>query len=417
VTTSRDLPILKGVIGLGRSSRLVAIVGLAAVLAALVAAPRVRAAGWTPVHDYAGAVPVLLYHGIHANPNPTIDPYSVPGSEFARQIQMLSESGFHTISIAQYARFASGDTTGLPNRPILITFDDGRVDSFQGADLALARAGMRATMFVITANAGAGKPGYLNWAQLANVAATGRWDLQEHANAGHVLIPTGPRGQTGPYYANLLYQNGGREKFTAFKQRVTNDILTGRRLMAASIPGFEPLAFALPYGSYGQYRTNYAPIPGWESGWLRSAFKTFFVQDRRIYNLPGNPIGQRYGIRASTTAATLRQWLDKALPRSAWINPPVAPAPKPARPKRPSLRRLRVGRRSIVIVFRTRPGETLSVSRRRAGHRHRVPRRVSKHGRLRDRRLRPGTMYVYRAVAAGVGGASRARELRLRTHS
>jgi hypothetical protein len=403
------------VIGLGRSSRLLLVaVGLAALLGALVTAPRTRAA-WTPIHDYAGVVPVLLYHGIHANPNPASDPYSVPGAEFARQIQMLSESGFHAISIAQYARFANGDPSGLPNRPILITFDDGRVDSFQGADLVLARAGMRATMFVITAKASAAKPGYLNWTQLAGAAATGRWDLQEHANAGHVLIPTGPRGQTGPYYANLLYQNGARETFTAFKRRVTNDILIGRRLMAASIPGFEPLAFALPYGSYGQYRTNYAPIPGWESGWLRSAFKTFFVQDRRIYNLPGNPIGQRYGIRASTTAATLRQWLDQALPRSAWINPPSAPAPKPARPKRPSVRRLRIGRRTVVIVFRLRRGETLSVNRRRAGHRRRVPKRVSSHGRMRDRQLRPRTTYVYQAVATGAGGTSRARQLRIRT--
>ena len=54
----------------------------------------------------------------------------------------------------------------------------------------------------------------------------------------------------------------------------------------------------------------------------RSAFKTFFVQDRRIYNLPGNPIGQRYGIRASTTAATLTPVARTGLTESAWINPP-----------------------------------------------------------------------------------------------
>jgi peptidoglycan/xylan/chitin deacetylase (PgdA/CDA1 family) len=403
----------------GRSQWLLRVtVGLAVILSALGATARASASGWTPIHDYTGVVPVLLYHGIHPNTNPSRDPYSVSGGEFARQIQMLSESGFHTISIAQYARFARGDVTGLPDRPILITFDDSRVDSFQGADLALARAGMRATMFVITANASAAKPGYLTWPQLAGVAATGRWDLQEHAHAGHVLIPTGPRGQTGPYYANLLYQNGVRETFTAFKRRVTNDILTGRRLLASSIPGFEPLAFALPYSSYGQSRTNYAPIPAWESYWLRQTFKTFFVQDRRIYNLPGNPIGQRYGIRASTTAPLLRQWLEQALPKSAWITPPPPPpavVPR-SRPKRPSIRRLRVGRRSIVIVFRIRAGAALKVSRRRVGHRRSVPLTVSARGRLRDRRLRPGAPYVYRAVAISAAGPhSKALVRRIRT--
>jgi peptidoglycan/xylan/chitin deacetylase (PgdA/CDA1 family) len=271
----------------------------------------------SPIHNYRGAVPVLCYHGIHEGGDPSSDPYSVNRAEFARQMAMLAGDGFHAISIAQYARFAAGDTAGLPDRPILITFDDGRLDSYRGADQILAGYGMRATMFVITANAAVPKPGYLGWSLLAAMAASGRWDLQEHAHAGHVLIPTGPGNRRGPYYANLLYRDGARERFTAFKRRVTGDILTGRRLMASKIPGFQPLAFAPPYDNYGQLRTNYAPIPGWEIGWLERTFNVVFIQDRRVYNLPGNPIGQRYGIRGITTADALHRWLVQALPRSA----------------------------------------------------------------------------------------------------
>ena len=219
------------------------------------------AAADASVHNYRGVVPVLVYHGIDVAPRPS-EPYSITQAEFARQMAMLASDGFHAISIAQYARFAGGDVAELPDRPILITFDDGRLDSYQGADAILARYGMRATMFVITANADAAKPGYLSWPQLRAMAAGGRWDLQEHAHAGHVRIPTGPGRRTGPYYANLIYQNGARERFSAFKRRVSSDILAGRRLMASQIPGFEPLAFAVPYGDYGQQRTNYAPIPG-----------------------------------------------------------------------------------------------------------------------------------------------------------
>ena len=51
---------------------------------------------------------------------------------------------------------------------------------------------MRATMFVITANADAAKPGYLSWPQLRAMTASGRWDLQEHAHAGHVRFPPAP---------------------------------------------------------------------------------------------------------------------------------------------------------------------------------------------------------------------------------
>ncbi len=366
-----------------------------------------HAAADASVHNYRGVVPVLVYHGIDAVPRPR-EPYSITAAEFARQMAMLAAEGFHAISIAQYARFAAGDVTGLPDRPILITFDDGRLDSYQGADATLGRYGMRATMFVITANAGAAKPGYLSWPQLRAMAAGGRWDLQEHAHAGHVRIPTGPGGRTGPYYANLIYRNGTREKFSPFKRRVTSDILAGRRLMAAQIPGFEALAFAVPYGDYGQQRTNYAPIPAWESAWLLRTFPVFFVQDRRAYNLPGNRIGQRYGVRASTTAETLHAWLRQALPRSAWA--------QARRPKRPKLRRLRVRRRSVLIVLKVRDGITLKATRRRAGRRHRVRVDVSAAGRARDRRLRPGTTYVYRVVAVNAERRrSRALELRVRT--
>jgi hypothetical protein len=360
------------------------------------------AAAQEPVHNYRGVVPVLVYHGIDVVPRPD-DPYSIAQAEFARQMAMLAKDGFHAISIAQYARFAAGEAAGLPDRPILITFDDGRLDSYVGADAILERYGMRASMFVITSYAGAAKPGYLSWPQLRAMAGTQRWDLQEHAHAGHVRIPTGPGGRTGPYYANLTYRSGTRETFTAFKRRVTSDILAGRRLMAAQIPGFEPLAFAVPYGDYGQGRTNYAPIPAWESGWLQRTFDVFFVQHRRVYNLPGNAIGQRYGIRSGTTTEVLRDWLRQALPRTAWAR---------NRPKPPKLRRLDVRRRSVVIVFRDRDGITLQATRRRAGRRHRVRVKVGANARLRDRRLRPGRLYIYRVVAVDTSD-SRSRVLRL----
>ena len=385
-----------------------AVVCALAVLAAvsILSTDQAPADAGASVHNYRGVVPVLLYHGIDVAPRPS-GPYSTTQAQFARQIAMLASEGFHAITIAQYARFAGGDVAGLPDRPILITFDDGRLDSYQGADATLARYGMRATMFVITANADAAKPGYLSWPQLRAMAAGGRWDLQEHAHAGHTLIPTGPGRQTGPYYANLIYQNGAREKFSAFKRRVTTDVLAGRRLMAAQIPGFEPLAFAVPYSDYGQERTNYAPIPAWESGWLQGTFEVFFVQDRRAYNLPGKPIGQRYGIRAGTTVRTLRDWLEQALPQSAWVL---------TRPKRPKVGRLRVRRRSVVIVFKARDGITLKATRRRAGRKRRVRVHVSAAGRVRDRRLRPGTVYVYRVVAVNTAGRrSRALRLRVRT--
>ena len=73
---------------------------------------------------FTGAIPVLVYHGI----NDDRDGYSVSRRSFAAQMQMLRLAGFRAVSIAQYDRFQHGDASGLPARPILITFDDGRLD-------------------------------------------------------------------------------------------------------------------------------------------------------------------------------------------------------------------------------------------------------------------------------------------------
>lgn len=388
---------------------------LLAIAAWVISTPSPATAAWSPVPNYRAAVPVLCYHGIADVTGSTPAPYTLSRAEFARHIAMLADSGFHTISIAEYARFAAGDATALPDRPILITFDDGRLDSYQGADQVLASYGMRATMFVITANAAGPKPGYLSWAQLSTMAASGRWDLQEHADAGHVLIPTAA-GKTGPYYANLLYRNGARETFTTFKRRVTGDILEGRRLMAAHFPGFEPLAFAPPYDNYGQIKSNYAPIAAWESAWLLETFKVFFLQDRRVFNLPGNPIGQRYGIRAGMTAESLNRWLAQSVPPSAVIPEPAEPTPQARpRPQRPKARLVRAARHQVVIVFRRIGKVRFIAARRRVGHRRKVAVRV-RGRRLRDRRLRAGTAYVYRVIAVdGAGTRSTPLQLRVRT--
>src|SRR5689334_22600354 len=111
---------------------------------------------------------------------------------------MLHQAGFHTVSAQQYYAFLHGHTNDLPSRPILITFDDGKLGSYQGADQVLAANGFRALMFVI---AGAvGHTTYLTWDELRTMQASGRWDLEEHAGYGHVQVAYAT-GKSGAYYA------------------------------------------------------------------------------------------------------------------------------------------------------------------------------------------------------------------------
>ena len=283
-----------------------------------------------PLRVFSGAIPVLVYHGI----NDRHDGYSVNQRTFAGQMQMLKLAGFQTITIAQYNAFQRGDATGLPARPILITFDDGRFDSYRGADRVLAAEGFRATMFVITGDIADRNPFYLNWTELHRMRDSGRWDIQPHAYRGHVEITVDARGDQRPFYAMRRWlRSTGEETFAAFERRVGGDLFAlAGQFRAQGIPVY---SIAVPYGDYGQQDAGNDPrIVPFTLGLMRSQFGTVFIQDNANdppYTVAsGGGPQKRWEAHTSTTAAQLYDWLSAHDPASPGAGAPLAPsAPAP----------------------------------------------------------------------------------------
>jgi len=274
----------------------------------------VQMAKWKPLPEYDGAVPVLLYHGI----NNTHDHYSVTPKQFAEQMQMLKRANFRTISVDQYLRFLKGDRTGLPIRPILITFDGGRWDSYQNADSVLAKYGYRATMSVIAGEVGNG-PFYPDWNELRRMRASGRWDLELEAGLGAKNIRAGAKKDLRPFYANQrVFGNGQRESFDAYKRRVSSDIEMGIRLMQSQLPGWQPQVMALPFGDYGQLGSNSAGAAPFMRHFLHSRFKALLLQGQPVFSITGMQEIDRYQVISRTTVDQVYTWLRHGLSYSAW---------------------------------------------------------------------------------------------------
>jgi len=293
-----------------------------------IAAPVVRFTPWEnarykPLPAHPEAVPVLTYHGI----NDKQDGYSVDQRTFAAQMALLRRMGFRSLSIAQYVRFLRGDRTGLPQRPVLITFDDGRLDSFRGADRVLQRYGFRATMFVIAGAISPDNPFYLSWKELRAMEDSGRWDLQEHAGKGHYLVNYDAAGDTGPFYAFRRYtRSAGIEPIADWEQRVVTDIFAGRAALAEHLPKFRPLTFAVPYGNYGQRATNDPRIPEIMRAFLQRQFEAVFVQ--KVGNQPrytsqrsyrGEAV--RFEVHTDTSVDDVYRWLRDEAPMT--VGPPT----------------------------------------------------------------------------------------------
>jgi peptidoglycan/xylan/chitin deacetylase (PgdA/CDA1 family) len=297
---------------------------------------------WKPLPVLKDAVPVLAYHGV----NERGDHYSLTPRQFAAHVEMLDRAGFETITPAEYVRFLHGMKVNLPERPILITFDDGRLDSYRGADRILAEHGFRATMFVIAGFVEETSPFYLTWDELRTMADSKRWDLQEHAGVGHVNVRYDAAGHEGPAYAYRRYDPGrGLETFGQFKRRVQQDILWAKQTLTEKLPGFSPLTFAVPFGSYGQDRTNDARIPRFMSRFLRRHFQAVFMTDPPRYSTPSSPRTAlpRIELNAHVGADVLYRWLreripvPKPKPKPKPVTQAVAPAPaQPATSQAPA---------------------------------------------------------------------------------
>jgi peptidoglycan/xylan/chitin deacetylase (PgdA/CDA1 family) len=125
-------------------------------------------------------VPILMYHQI-AQPPETASRLAVSPDAYAAQLAYLHDEGFHTVTAAELAAVLAGGAGPLPDRAIVLTFDDGYEDFHNRAMPVLRQYGFTATVFVTTGwvqDAGplpAGhRPGrMLSWSQIADAARAG----------------------------------------------------------------------------------------------------------------------------------------------------------------------------------------------------------------------------------------------------
>lgn len=134
-------------------------------------------------------VPILMYHYI-SDPPPDADRYrldlSITPKKFEEQLVWLIQNGYHTISLYDlYNHLMVG--APLPDKPIILTFDDGYADAYENAFPLLQKYGLTGTFFVLTGPADRGGDGrYLTWEQMAQMSAAGM-DIELHSREHYDL--------------------------------------------------------------------------------------------------------------------------------------------------------------------------------------------------------------------------------------
>lgn len=130
-------------------------------------------------------VPILLYHNIMDNYDQSLGAVHISPDEFEQHMAALHGAGYHTITFQQYYDYVMNDEV-LPEKPIIITFDDGYVSNYKFAYPVLKKYNMKATIFILTGRMGAegGEVIYphFTWEQAKEMQQSGVIDIQSHSD-------------------------------------------------------------------------------------------------------------------------------------------------------------------------------------------------------------------------------------------
>jgi peptidoglycan/xylan/chitin deacetylase (PgdA/CDA1 family) len=168
-----------------------------------------------------------MYHYISVPPEDA-DKYrvdlSVAPDDFRQQMAYLAQNGYHTITFEDLSR-AIADKQDLPEKPVIITIDDGYRDNYENAFPIMQEFGITATIFLVTDPIDQENANYMTWAMIEEMAAAGIQFAPHSKNHPDL------RGQSR---AALIWQ-----------------ILGSQETVAAHV-GYKPLYFAYPSGSYDE---------------------------------------------------------------------------------------------------------------------------------------------------------------------
>jgi Predicted xylanase/chitin deacetylase len=225
-------------------------------------------------------VPILNYHKVdnfyHA--------LSVSPQEFEEQMAYLAKNGFTTITPDQLMAYLNHDRE-LPEKPIIITFDDGYLDNYTNAYPIMKKYGFTATIFLVT-NLIDHDERFMTWEQVKTMQQDG-FVFGSHT-VSHIPLNKLPREQA---MAELIdsrkeieYRLGTKPRYFAYPTGAYNSQVEEMVKQA----GYKA-AFTIRYGQAGAESNPYAleRIPIFRG---QHTFRSFFVR------LNAAPILERFGL-------------------------------------------------------------------------------------------------------------------------
>ena len=281
----------------------------------------------------AQRLPVLAYHDVDTTalkqtvikpPEKKIDgvyyrhfyPQTISVPNLVNHFNWLKQHGYQPVSWQQVVDARAGKRA-LPEKPVLLTFDDGYESFYQNVYPLLKAYRFPAVFAVVTSwlevpdqqmvpydkNLSLPRKNFVSWAHLKEMSDSGWVEVASHTHALHKGVVANPRGSVIAAVLAPIYQNGHYENKAQYQARLENDFETSARLIAQHT-GKRPRVMVWPYGRFNQVAQQAAAQAG---------MKDSYTLNDDVDNETGRAVLGRFLVEEESTLDMLGQYLKSEL--------------------------------------------------------------------------------------------------------
>ena len=203
---------------------------------------------------------ILSYHEI-ADSTETLDnTYTVSAANFAAQMQWLYEHQYHFVSINDILAHRL-DHKSLPDKAVLITFDDGYRSVYDNAfpilkkyripfvDALVGSWLKPASGTIMYGDQPVDRKNFLTQAQIKEMLKSGLMEVGSHSYDLHHGVVGNPQGNTQPAATTRIWSANKYETETTYSQRIYQDLKQNSDFLE-QYTGQHPRVMVWPYGRY-----------------------------------------------------------------------------------------------------------------------------------------------------------------------
>ncbi len=226
------------------------------------------------------SLPIIMYHGILQDTQRQ-GKYVISPALLESDMKYLRENGYTPVFMAQVIDYVKNGTP-LPEKPIILSFDDGYYNNYAYAFPLAKQYHMKIIIAPIAkqteAYSSAGEEnanyGHITWDNMKEMTDSGYVEIQNHTYDLHKSSQTqvGVRKAKGETEAD-------------YRTRITQDIQKAQTLIEAHT-GTAPTTFVYPFGAFSRTTEEYILSMGFQAAFTCESRTNILTRDPQcLYSL------------------------------------------------------------------------------------------------------------------------------------